>query len=57
MPPFGNLYGVAVYVDRALRRNERIVFQAGTHTVTMNVAYADFRRLARPTLADIAMTR
>jgi len=37
--------------------NERIVFQAGTHTVTMNVAYADFERLARPTVADIAMTR
>jgi len=31
MPPFGNLYDVAVYVDRSLGRNERIVFQAGTH--------------------------
>ena len=54
---FGNLYDVAVYVDRALGRNERIVFQAGTHSVTMSVAYADFERLARPTVADIAMTR
>jgi Ala-tRNA(Pro) deacylase len=57
MPPFGNLYDVAVYVDRALGRNERIVFQAGTHTVTMSVGYADSQRLARPTVADIAMTR
>jgi hypothetical protein len=57
MPPFGNLYGVAVYVDRALGRNERIVFQAGTHTVTVSVAYADFERLARPTVADTAVTR
>ena len=57
MPPFGNLYDLPVYVDRALGRNERIVFQAGTHTVTMSVAYADFRRLARPTVADIAMIR
>jgi Ala-tRNA(Pro) deacylase len=57
MSPFGNLYDVAVYVDRALGRNERIVFQAGTHTVTMNVAYQDFERLARPIVADIAMTR
>jgi hypothetical protein len=30
LPPFGNPYDVAVYVDRALGRNERIVFQAGT---------------------------
>ena len=57
LPPFGNLYDVAVYVDRALMRNERIAFQAGTHTVTMSVAYQDFERLARPTVADIAMTR
>jgi Ala-tRNA(Pro) deacylase len=57
LPPFGNLYDVAVCVDRALGRNERIVFQAGTHTVTMSVAYADFQCLARPTVADIAMTR
>jgi Ala-tRNA(Pro) deacylase len=57
MPPFGNLYDVAVYVDQALGRNERIVFQAGTHTVTMSVAYADFERLARPTVADIAVPR
>ena len=57
MPPFGNLYDVPVYVDQALGQNERIVFQAGTHTVTMSVAYADFERLARPTVADIAVTR
>jgi len=57
MPPFGNLYDVPVYVDQALGQNERIVFQAGTHTVTMSVAYADFERLARPTVAEIAVTR
>jgi Ala-tRNA(Pro) deacylase len=57
MPPFGNLYDVPVYVDRALGQNERIVFQAGTHSVTMSVAYADFERLAGPTVADVAVAR
>ena len=57
MPPFGNLYDVPVYVDRALGQSERIVFQAGTHTVTMSVPYADFERLARPKVADLAVTR
>ena len=57
MPPFGNLYDLPVYVDQALGRNERIVFQAGSHTVTMSVSYADFERLAHPTVADIAVTR
>jgi Ala-tRNA(Pro) deacylase len=57
MPPFGNLYDVPVYVDRALGENERIVFQAGTHNVTMSVAYADFERLATPIAADISVGR
>jgi Ala-tRNA(Pro) deacylase len=57
MPPFGNLYGVSVYVDRAMSESERIVFQAGRHDVTMSVAYPDFERLAAPTLTDIAVSR
>lgn len=57
MPPFGNLYGVPVYVDRELGRSDTIVFQAGTHTLTMSVPYADFERLTHPTIADLAVTR
>ena len=57
MPPFGNLYDLPVYVDSGLGTSERIVFQAGTHTVTMSVPYADFERLAHPTVADLAVTR
>ncbi|MEP6959698.1 MAG: YbaK/EbsC family protein, partial [Nitrospirota bacterium] len=29
MPPFGNLYGLPVYVDQSLTEDEEIVFQAG----------------------------
>jgi Ala-tRNA(Pro) deacylase len=48
MPPFGNLYGLPVYVDRDLAEDEMIYFQVGTHTDTMRVRYADFERLAQP---------
>jgi len=54
MPPFGNLYGVPVYVAPELTAQERIVFQAGTHTETIGMAYADFARLAQPKVADFA---
>ena len=54
MPPFGNLYGMPVYVDTALAEDETIVFQAGTHTDTMSLKYADFARLVRPAVADFA---
>lgn len=54
MPPFGNLYGVPVYADRALSRVDEIVFPAGTHRDTMKIAIRDFERLARPAVADFA---
>jgi Ala-tRNA(Pro) deacylase len=54
MPPFGNLYGLPVYADRELAANERIVFDAGTHTDTMSIPYVDYERLAQPTVADFS---
>ncbi|HEU5100436.1 MAG TPA: BON domain-containing protein [Roseiflexaceae bacterium] len=54
MPPFGNLYGLPVYVDRSLTFDQAIVFQAGTHSETMRVRYADFARLVKPIVVDIS---
>ncbi|MGH2454409.1 MAG: aminoacyl-tRNA deacylase [Candidatus Rokuibacteriota bacterium] len=54
MPPFGSLYGLPVYVDRALTDDPRIVFRAGTHRETMTVAYADLERLEQPKVGDYA---
>lgn len=51
MPPFGNLYGIPVYVDETLTSDPYIVFQAGTHTDTMSLRYADFARLVEPKIA------
>lgn len=31
MPPFGQLYGMRVFVDESLTRNKEIAFNAGTH--------------------------
>jgi Ala-tRNA(Pro) deacylase len=54
IPPFGNLYDVPVYVDRALADQERVVFEAGTHTDTIHMRYEDFERLVNPHVADLA---
>lgn len=35
MPPFGILYDIPVYVDRALTEDSAIIFPAGTHRDTM----------------------
>jgi len=51
-PPFGNLYGVDVYVDQTLADDETIVMQAGTHTDTLSLRYADFARLVQEASAS-----
>ena len=51
MPPFGNLYGMEVFVSEQLAKDDHIAFNAGTHTEVMRLAYADFARLVRPKVA------
>jgi Ala-tRNA(Pro) deacylase len=55
MPPFGGLYGVAGYVDAGLSEAAKIVFEAGTHSDAIRMRYADYERLAKPTVADFAV--
>jgi len=56
MPPFGNLYGVDVYVDRSLTQDDEIVFNAGTHVEAIRMKYKDFERLVSPKVGDFAAT-
>ncbi len=57
MPPFGNLYNLPVWVDESLSKDEKIVFNAGTHTQTVKMRYADFNRLVKPRIASLAVRR
>lgn len=57
MAPFGNLYGVPVYVETSLTEDDEIVFNAGTHEDTIRMKYADFARLAQPKVLDFAFVR
>ena len=55
MPPFGNLYGLPTYVDRALSKEDFIVFEAGTHTEAIKLKYQDYQRAADPFIEDFSM--
>lgn len=48
MPPFGNLYGLEVYVDESLVSDADIAFNAGTHTDVVRMPYREFERLVAP---------
>ena len=52
MPPFGNLYGLEVYVDEELAKHPQIVFQAGNHHEVVTMNYADFSGLVGPKVAE-----
>lgn len=55
MPPFGNLYGMDVYVSETLSQDEQIAFNAGSHTELVQLQYQDFERLVHPKVANIAL--
>lgn len=48
MPPFGNLYGMDVFVSESLAMDEEIAFNAGSHRELIKMAYRDFERLVKP---------
>ena len=54
MSPFGNLYGLEVYAAGSLAKNEEIVFNAGTHSEIIRLAYKDFANLAKPKVANFS---
>jgi len=53
MPPFGNLYDMAVYADTSFGENEEITFNAGTHRELVRMNWADMVRLVNPKVANL----
>lgn len=51
MPPFGNLYGMTVYVEESLLGAAEIAFNAGSHTELIKISYQDFMTLVQPNIA------
>ncbi len=54
MPPFGNLWGMRVFVDQRLVQDEEIAFNAGSHTELVRLSYADYARLVDPCVGNLS---
>ena len=54
-PPFGILYDIDTVVDRHLASQDDILFQAGTHRSAIQMSYADYESLVKPTVASLAV--
>ena len=48
MPPFGNIYGLDVFVADSLADDEEIAFNACSHTELIKMSFSDFERLVKP---------
>lgn len=48
MPPFGNLYGLPVYLDACFESEESFIFQAGNHHEVVRMTFPEYERLAGP---------
>lgn len=55
IPPFGNLFGLKVYVAPELAEDDEIVFSAGSHTDLIRMAYDDYEWLVEPEMLPFAV--
>lgn len=54
MPPFGNLYGIDVFVANSLAEDDEIAFNACSHSQLIKMSYADYEKLVKPVRLDFA---
>jgi len=57
MPPFGNLYGMEVFSEETLAKDEEIAFNSGTHSELVRLAYKDFQKLVGPKTGSFTLKR
>lgn len=53
IPPFGNLFGLPVYVAPELFEPEKIVFNAGDRRFSVAMRSDDYQRLVEPIVVDL----
>ncbi|NMW20207.1 MAG: YbaK/EbsC family protein [Chlorobiaceae bacterium] len=55
MPPFGNLFGMEVFVSEELEADDEIAFNAGAHTELLRLSYDDYKKLVHPKVAKLSL--
>ena len=57
VPPFGNLYDMAVYASPLLGETGEITFVGGSHSHAIRLAWRDWERLVGPRLDEVSAVR
>jgi Ala-tRNA(Pro) deacylase len=53
-PPFGNLYDLPTIMDKALEKDEHIMFQASSHEKAIQMSMADYQKLVKPKILEFS---
>jgi Ala-tRNA(Pro) deacylase len=54
IPPFGSLFNLPTYCDPALAENPSINFNAGDHSISVQMSYADYVAAEKPILTAVS---
>jgi Ala-tRNA(Pro) deacylase len=54
IPPFGSLFGLPTWCDEELAQQAQINFNAGDHSISISMAYADYAAVEQPRLGPWA---
>jgi Ala-tRNA(Pro) deacylase len=54
IPPFGSLFNLPTYCDLALAENPSINFNAGDHSISVQMSYADYVAAEKPILTAVS---
>ena len=57
MPPFGFLYVLPCYMDKVLKDEEEVFFNAGCHKETMKMTLKDYLRSAEVKIGDYSVPK
>jgi len=52
--PFGNLHGLPTYLDSSILENDMVNFNAGLHTVSIQMRVKDLIKAIRPVVKDFS---
>ena len=56
MPPFGNLFGMTVFLCDELAKNDEIAFSAGSHSEILKMKFEDYQALVEPVILPDGFT-
>lgn len=53
-PPFGNLYGMPVFLSRAMADDLHVTFNAGSHEDVVRMPFVEYVKAVRPRIMDLS---